>query len=67
MSAPVPAHAARPVEELRVERARQWTTRCCRCFPNAVTKAGYCQCCDYNHATGERSTFIDPDYFGDER
>jgi len=26
---------------------------CCKCFPGAITEAGFCCCCGFDHATGE--------------
>lgn len=35
--------------------------KCCRCFPNSVSQAGYCGCCDFDHVKGERMNFKDTD------
>ena len=39
-----------------------WPTRCCRCWPRAINAVGFCNCCDFNHATGKSEGVADPDY-----
>lgn len=36
---------------------------CCRCFPNSISAMGFCGCCEFDHATGERmEPYCDPDF-----
>ena len=54
------------VHAVDAEKARRRVTavrtRCCRCFPRAVGKDGFCGCCMMNHATGVRLEMPDPDH-----
>jgi hypothetical protein len=36
--------------------------KCCRCYPNSISSKGYCGCCDFDHATGVRESFYDPEF-----
>lgn len=35
--------------------------KCCRCFPALVTEEGWCGCCYFDHAKGERECIDNPD------
>lgn len=53
------------VAALRDEREAlkrlRWAHKCCRCWPRAIGREGYCSCCDYDHVAGKRDVFMDPD------
>lgn len=52
-------------ERVRLKQLR-WPTKCCRCWPYAVTKTGQCRCCDCDHVAGHRPPSVDPDYFPED-
>lgn len=40
--------------ELHALKKERWPTKCCRCWPNMISVVGFCSCCDFDHAKGER-------------
>lgn len=57
------------LRELRREamKVAGWTTKCCRCSPNAISDTGFCSCCMYNHVTDEAMDSFDPDPFTESK
>lgn len=45
---------------MRDLRKLKYPEKCCRCWPNSISDDGYCTCCDYDHAKGERVQVDDP-------